>query len=189
MDVDIDFVDRNNILNIIKHIPATIKDKSGTKKHKTGVYCQEIPVNPLTQTASIDYKAAEERGYFKIDFLNVGVYNGVRNEEHLEKLMNQEPIWELLEQKDFTDLLFHINGHHDICKIMKPQNISQLAAVISLIRPGKRHLVGKSWDEVMKEIWVKDDTGYSFKKSHAHGYALAIVVHMNLICEQLNFQA
>ena len=84
MDIDIDFADRKKILDIIKHVPATIIDKDGTsKKHNTGIYCHSIPYNPLTGTASIEYKEAEDRKYFKIDFLNVGIYEGVKDEEHL----------------------------------------------------------------------------------------------------------
>ena len=38
----------------------------------------------------------------------------------------------------------------------------------------------------MQEVWVKpSDDKYFFKKSHATSYAVAVVVHMNLICEQL----
>jgi hypothetical protein len=40
---------------------------------------------------------------------------------------------------------------------------------------------------VMSEVWTKPETDdYFFKKSHATAYAVAIVVQMNLICEQLN---
>jgi len=53
-----------------------------------------------------------------------------------------------------------------------------------MIRPGKRYLVGKSWQEIEQDVWVKpnDDT-YFFKKSHSYGYAVAIIVQLNLICE------
>ena len=38
----------------------------------------------------------------------------------------------------------------------------------------------------MKEVWVKPSDGsYYFKKAHAVAYAHAIVVQMNLICENL----
>ena len=38
----------------------------------------------------------------------------------------------------------------------------------------------------LQEVWVKpSDDKYFFKKSHATSYAVAVVVHMNLICEQL----
>jgi hypothetical protein len=102
--------------------------------------------------------------------------------------MNQEPLWDLLLQDDFTSLLFHVNGHGSILKEMQPKNIEQLAAVLGMIRPAKRHLIGKDWTTVMSEVWTKPETDdYYFKKSHATAYAVAIVVQMNLICEQISY--
>jgi DNA polymerase III alpha subunit len=186
-DIDIDFADRTKVLDIVKHIPATIVDKDGTfKKHNTGVYCHSIPYNPITDTASIEYKKAEDRGYFKIDFLNVSIYKDIRDEEHLKTLMETEPLWDLLEQDDFSSLLFHVNGHGSILRQMKPKTILQLAAVLAMIRPAKRHLIGESWTTVMETIWTKPGDGeYYFKKAHAVAYAMAVVVQMNLLCENL----
>ena len=71
---------------------------------------------------------------------------------------------------------------------MKPTSVEQLAAVLAVIRPAKRHLIGKDWNTVMNEVWIKPDSDeYFFKKSHAHAYAVAIVVQMNLICEQISY--
>jgi len=185
-DIDIDFADRTKVLDIIEHVPAAIKDNGTFKKHNTGVYCHSIPYNPLTDTASFDYKEADKRGYFKIDFLNVGVYKDVRDEEHLLKLLNQEPLWDLLQQDDFTDMLFHVNGHGSILRQMLPKSISQLAAVLAMIRPAKRYLIGEDWNTVNAEVWQKPaGDEYYFKKAHAVAYAAAIVVQMNLICEGL----
>jgi len=185
-DIDIDFADRTKILEIIEHVPAAIKDNGTFKKHNTGVYCHSIPYNPITDTASLDYKEAETRGYFKIDLLNVGIYKDVRDEEHLLKLLNQEPLWDLLQQDDFTNMLFHINGHGSILRQMLPTSISQLAAVLAMIRPAKRYLIGQDWNIVNAEIWQKPaGNEYYFKKAHAIAYAAAIVVQMNLICEGL----
>ena len=188
-DVDIDFSDRKKVLDIVKHIPAVINDRTGLKKHNTGVYCHAIPYNPLTNTASIEYKQAESRGYFKIDFLNVNIYKDVRDEEHLNLLLNTEPLWDLLEQDEFTSLLFHVNGHGHILRAIKPKNIEQLAVVLALIRPAKRHLIGQDWNVINAEVWQKPaGDEYFFKKSHAHSYAAAIVVQMNLICQQLSYE-
>jgi hypothetical protein len=185
-DIDLDFFNREDILNIVKHVPASMIDNGTVKKHKTGVYCTEIPYNPLTGTASIDYKTAEQRGYFKLDFLNVGMYAGVRNEEHLVELMNKEPLWELLIQDEFVELLFHLNGHGDILRKTLPTSVEQLAAVLAMIRPAKRYLVGKDWKTIMSEVWIRPTTNeYFFKKSHAHSYAVAIIVHMNLLCDKI----
>jgi len=188
-DIDIDFLDRTVALDKFKHVTATITSTFGLlKKHNTGVYCTSIPYNPVTGLSTIDYKKAEDRGYFKIDFLNVSVYNGVKDEAHLIRLMETEPLWDLLEQDDFSNLLFHINGHGTILRAMKPTSLEQLAAILAMIRPAKKHLIGKTWEEVMKEVWIKpENEDYYFKKSHAVAYAQAIVVQMNLICESISY--
>jgi len=182
-DIDIDFADRTLALNVIKHIDAQLDT---FKKHNTGVYCTSIPYNPITSMSTLEYKEAESRGYFKIDFLNVSVYEGVKNKAHLTKLMETEPIWELLLEDDFVNKLFHVNGHGSILRQMKPTTIEQLASVLAMIRPAKRHLIGKDWTTVMLEIWVRPENDeYFFKKAHAIAYAHVIVVQMNLICENL----
>jgi DNA polymerase III alpha subunit len=188
-DIDIDFADRDHALKFIKHIPAAIKDTNGTfKKHNTGVYCTPIPYNPVNNLSNVDYKEAEERGYFKLDFLNVSIYKDVRDEEHLKTLMETEPLWDLLTQDDFSSLLFHVNGHGSILRQMKPTSILQLAAVLAMIRPAKRHLIGETWTTVMETIWIKPEDGeYYFKKAHAVAYAMAVVVQMNLICESISY--
>jgi DNA polymerase III alpha subunit len=189
-DIDIDFPDREIALNTLQHVTAVINGKDGSlKKHNTGVYCHSIPYNPITGFSTIDYKTADARGYFKIDFLNVSVYNGIKDEAHLIRLMETEPLWDLLEQDEFTNLLFHINGYGDVLRAMKPTNIEQLAAVLAMIRPAKKYLIGKTWNEVMKDIWIKpENDDYYFKKSHAVAYAQVIAVQMNLICESISYE-
>ena len=187
-DIDIDFLDRTVALAELKHVTASINDNGTFKKHNTGVYCTSIPYNPLTGLSTIDYKQAEERGYFKIDFLNVNIYKGVRDDAHLKQLMETEPLWDLLEQDDFTNLLFHVNGHGNLLRQMKPSSIEELAMCLALIRPAKRHLVGRTWTEIGQEIWEKPTNGeYYFKKAHAVAYAHVIVVQMNLICESISY--
>jgi hypothetical protein len=182
-DIDIDFANRTQILDVLKHIDARLDTD---KKHNTGVYAQSIPFNPITGLSTVDYKTAEDRGYFKIDFLNVSVYEGVKSKQHLTQLLAAEPIWALLLEDDFVNKLFHVNGHGGILRQMKPESIEQLAAVLAMIRPAKRYLIGKDWATVMTEIWTRPETDdYFFKKAHAIAYAHVIVVQMNLICENL----
>lgn len=187
-DIDIDFFDRTQALDVIKHVPAAISENGSFKKHNTGVYCHSIPYNPLTDTANIDYKIAEDRGYFKLDFLNVSVYKDVRGEDHLINLLNTEPLWDLLLQDEFVNLLFHVNGHGAILRKMKPTSIEELAAVLAIIRPAKRYLIGQEWSVVKNEVWQKPaGDEYYFKKAHAVAYAHVIVVQMNLICESISY--
>ena len=187
-DIDIDFADRTKALNILKHIDARIDTD---KKHNTGIYFTSIPYNPITGISTLDYKDAETRGYFKIDFLNVSVYEGVKDKEHLTRLLNQEPLWDLLEQKEFCDMIFHVNGYHNLIADLKPRSIDELAMFLALLRPGKKHLIPvckeKGFQEIANEIWTKTEE-YSFKKSHSISYAHVIVVQMNLICERISYE-
>jgi hypothetical protein len=181
-DVDIDFFDRDGVLKLFKHTPATIEKEDKSEKHKTGVYFHAIPENPVTGHASIDYKKAEDRGYFKIDMLNVNIYKHVKSEQELVELMIQEPDWDMLKDPKMVENLFHLNGHFNIVSKLEPKTIEQLAAVLAIIRPAKRHLMYKDWKDIMAEVWVRPSDGsYFFKKSHAVAYAQAIVVQMNLI--------
>jgi len=190
-DIDIDFFDRDIALKLLKHIPASRIDNDEIKKHNTGVYLHQVPTDPLTGLASLDYDDAEKRGYFKVDFLNVSIYKDIKSEEEILNLLKIEPLWDLLEQKEFCDLIFHVNGYHDLVARLKPRSIEQLAMFLAILRPGKKHLVPtcetKGWDSIKDEIWEKTDDSYSFKKSHAVAYAHAIVVQMNKICEGISY--
>ena len=181
-DVDIDFFDRDNTLKLFKHTPATIIKDDKIEKHKTGVYFHAIPNHPVTGQATLDYKEAEDRGYFKIDCLNVNIYKNVKSEQELVELMIQEPDWDMLNNKAIVDQLFHLNGHYEIVSRLKPKSIEQLAAVLAIIRPAKRYLLKQNWDEIKTNVWKKPaDGSYFFKKSHAVAYAQAVVVQMNLM--------
>ena len=183
MDVDLDFSDREKILKLIKHIPATIEKPNGNRiKHNSGVYVTDIPIDPINKISNIDYEAAEKRGYIKLDFLNVGIYNQIQSEEELDILMNIDPPWARLLDQKFCERVIHLGNHYDIVKLMKPTSIDQLAIILAIIRPGKRHLVGKSWSEIAKTVWEKTTDGtYAFKKSHSFSYAFLVIVHINIL--------
>lgn len=183
-DIDVDFKDRSLPLGILPHIQALMQNNGVNMKHNTGVYFQNIPVDPLTGIASIPYKKADELGYFKIDFINNSVYEHVQDEHHLNDLMNTEPPWELLSEPGFVELLAHVHSHFDIVDRIKPRSVEDLAVVLALIRPGKRHLLDEDRITIDANIWTKPDDGsYHFKKSHATAYAVSIVVQMNVLME------
>lgn len=186
-DVDIDMENRDNLLSVLKHVTGSIKRPGGMEKHNTGVYIQPIPHNPLTGLSNIDHKEAEEIGYFKLDVLNNSVYKGISTEGELDDLCAMEPMWNLFGHKEIVEQLFHINNHYDIVIKHMPTSIEQLAMILAMIRPGKRHLVGKSWEEIESQVWLKpDNDSYFFKKSHAFSYAMAIIVQLNKIVTDLS---
>ena len=187
-DIDIDFADREQVLKLIEHTPAAIHRNNEWTKHNTGVYVNPIPSDPFTGLANIDYQAAEDLGYIKLDLLNVHVYSMVRDEAHLDQLIAQQPMWEMLAHREFVERVIHIGNHYDLLqKMPEPvDTIARMAMFIALIRPGKRHLVGLPWREVAEHIWDKTEDAYSFKKSHSVAYAQLVAVHMNLLTQLTN---
>ena len=182
-DIDIDFANRDQILALLKHTPASIIKEDNLSKHNTGVYFTDIPVDPFTGSSSLDYQVAEDRGYLKLDFLNVNLYSRVNNEQHLLELMNTEPPWDKLYEREFCEQLIHIGNHYDtLVKMPEVVNsIPRMAMFLSVIRPAKRHLIGQRWSDVAKTVWDKPaDGGYYFKKSHSLAYSHLVVVNMNL---------
>lgn len=186
-DVDIDFANRDDILKHIKHIPAAMRNINPIRKHATGVHISDVPYDPINDMAAIDYTEAEKRGYFKLDLLNVHVYEQVRDEQHLVELM-REPDWKKLEDPKFVEKLIHLNNQfYNLKKMPEPVNsIPRLAMLLAVIRPAKKHLIGLPWSEVAKTVWDKGSDGYQFKRAHAVGYAHLVVVHMNLLGDSLN---
>jgi hypothetical protein len=185
-DIDIDFGNRDEILKLIHHTPAAMRKVSPMRKHATGVHVTEVPYDPVYDMASIDYAEAERRDYFKLDLLNVHVYNQVRDERHLIELM-RDPDWSRLKNRDFVEKLIHLGNQYNALRSMPEpvDSIPRLAMFLALIRPGKKHLQGKLWKEVANTVWDKGNDGYVFKRSHSIAYAHLVVVHMNLLEETM----
>jgi hypothetical protein len=178
-DVDIDFGNRDSILSLIKHVPARQQDR----KHNSGVYVTDIPVDAVAGCATIDYKEAEDLGYFKIDFLNVHVYENIKDQDHYDRLIAADTPWHRLVDSTFVEKIIHINNYADVLKTREVNSIPRMAMFLSMIRPGKKHLLDESWDVVAKTIWDKTDDGYTFKKAHAISYAMLVALHMNIVDE------
>lgn len=189
-DIDIDTPDRNQLLQGIWHVPASSRKQGLAHKHNTGVYFHTVPQDPFTQLCSISYDQAENQGYYKIDLLNNHLYQGVRDEAHLNWLMQTPPMWDLLQHEEVVSQLAHVNQHGGLLKQLKPQSVPQLAMVLAMIRPGKRHLVqvcaNQGWHAIEPQVWQADSNGYAFKKSHSVALAVSIVVQMNLLVEKLS---
>jgi hypothetical protein len=182
-DIDIDLPDRQQVLNIISVVPARQENNGTVRKHNSGVYVCDIPQDPLLGCAAIDYREAEQRGYFKLDLLNVSVYQLVRDQPHYEALLARTPPWQRLWQDpEWASQIIHIGGYVDLLAAMRPDSVARMAAFVSIIRPGKAHLQKKPWNQVFESVWDKDNSsGFVFKKSHAISYAVLVSLHMNLL--------
>jgi len=188
-DIDIDFADRNRALSFLDHVPASIIRNGKIDRHNTGVYFHAVPMDPVTGLASMHYETAENTGWYKIDLLNVGVYEKIRSEQHLLDLMSAELDWTLLEYPEFTSKLIHLGNHSQLVLDLKPRSIMEIAMILALIRPGKKHLIDRckkhGFESITDDIWTETNDGsYAFKKAHAFSYAMLVKVHANLLVEQ-----
>lgn len=183
-DIDIDLADRNKVVSRLPHVAASMQTKSGRVKHQTGVYFQEVALDPLDGLCTLPYKEAADLGYFKIDLLPNTIYDGVRDEMHLIELLGREPPWEAFEMPGVVANLNHVRDHFHIVQSIQPKSIEDLAVCLALIRPGKRHLVGRPRGVIDAEVWAAGADGYAFKRTHAVAYAASIIVQLNLLVEQ-----
>lgn len=182
-DIDIDFADRSQVLALIKHVAARQTVNGETRRHNSGIYVTDIPWDPVNQCSAIDYHDAEARGYFKLDFLNMTVYQGIRDQQHYDQLLATAPPWHRLNEPEFVEQVVHIGNHYDLLQRMPEpvDSIPRMAMFLAVIRPGKRHLVGRNWGDIATTVWDTAADGYSFKKAHAVSYAMLVALHMNLI--------
>lgn len=151
-DIDIDTADRTKIINIINHIPAQRMDG---EKHPTGVYVQDIPIDPTTGYAEDSY---EDSKYTKIDFINLGLLKNFNSNEEISELMDEEPDWDLLKIPEIVEQLPQIHSHYDLVQESNPGSLEDLVSLLHKIREGSQ---------------------YTFKKCHAIAYALNIILMMN----------
>jgi hypothetical protein len=184
-DIDIDIADRDQVLKLINAIPARQLHQGQIRKHNSGVYVTDIPYDPVNQCAAITYEEAETRGYFKIDLLNMSVYQLIKSPEHYEEMLKKEPPWERLwTDRAWAQQIVHIGTYKSLLESMRPNSIPRMAAFIAIIRPGKAHLQNCSWETVFKTVWDGDDSkGFIFKHSHSISYAALVALHMNLLDE------
>lgn len=184
-DIDIDLADRDQLIKLLNVVPARQHHQGQVRRHNSGVYPTDIPYDPINSCAAIDYEQAEARGYFKIDLLNMSVYQLIKSPEHYQEMLNNEPSWpRLWTDSNWAKQLVHVGNYTDLLQTMKPDSIPRMAAFIAIIRPGKAHLQNKPWSEVFETVWDGDDSrGFVFKHSHSISYAALVALHMNLLSQ------
>jgi len=177
-DIDIDLADRDRALSLFDATPARLE--SG-QRHNTGVYFTDIP-RAADGAATLDHKSAEQLGYFKLDMLNMSVYEKVRDELHLVELMTQEPPWHRLwDEPQFCERVIHVGNHYGLVNSMRPDSIPRMAMLLAVMRPGKSHLRNQPWKTIAETVWDRNVDGYTFRRSHAVAYAHLVAVHINLL--------
>lgn len=191
LDIDVSLSTRQNMLENIYHIPASKINDKGITPHGIGIYLCNIPQDKISKLASIDYKKAEEDfGYIKIDILHNSIYDMFSNRADIISLVNKNPDWDLLYKQEIIEKLPHINNYYTLInQLPKINSIEKLAMFLAIIRPGKKYLIDDvikfGWNYIENKIWIKEDNGYQYKKSHAIAYAVSIIVALNSIKKEV----
>lgn len=183
-DIDIDLQTTFSPWQLFPWTRSTVLRNEEFAPHPCGVHPQKIPVDSLSGLSAIPYKEAEALGYSKIDFLHLSIYDHFNSREEIEGLLEIEPDWGLLTIPSEQKKLFQLSNHGDVLSEIKPKNVEELADVLALIRPGKRQytkLYHTQRTATRTLLYATDESGYSFKKSHAIAYALVIVLQLHLI--------
>lgn len=156
-------------------------------KHPCGYYLQEIPTDEISGLAAIPYEAAEDLGYFKIDFLHLSLLDNFSSKEEIRTLMKIPPDWNLLLDKKCVEKLFQLGKHYDLLQQTRPTSVFELADNIALIRPTKRKLLPnylRDKDQTRPLLYRQgNDDKSSFKKAHAICYSLTIILQLHLITQ------
>jgi DNA polymerase III alpha subunit len=184
MDIDVDVTPSFKPESVFPWTRASVVREGVLTPHPCGVYPQNIPIDPVTKLAAAPYGEAEELGYFKIDFLHLNVYQYFSTRAEIDALISKEPDWSLLQLPSNHEKLFQLSKHGDLLLKLKPTSLEELADVLALIRPGKKQLLGlyqKDKNMARIALWARDESGYSFKKSHALSYAFVVVLQLHLI--------
>lgn len=190
-DIDIDVKDRAAAIKDHPCVPSSLLQDGDLRKHPTGLMYQAVPVDPVSGASAFPSGGKEMGdvagtiGYQKIDVIPNHAYSVFHDLSSLDEAKSTEFRWEWLEDRSLVEKLHHIGGHFDLISAYRPQDIGELAALLAVIRPGKRHLIGLPMDELLSQIWEKDPDGaYSFKKSHAFAYALMVTVQATGLLNQ-----
>jgi hypothetical protein len=183
-DIDIDFKTDFSPESVFPWTRASTIRNGFLAPHPVGVYPQRIPVDFATKLAAIPYERAEEANYTKIDMLHLSVYDYFESREEITELLKIEPDWNLLLIPSEQVKLFQLKQHGDVLTEIRPRNIEELADVLALIRPGKRQLTKLYKADragTRRILYARDESGYSFKKSHSIAYGMVIVLQLHLI--------
>ena len=184
MDIDIDIRPDVNPLKLFSNATkASMVQNGQLKPHPVGVYFQSIPKDRITNLSAIPYEEAQDAGYFKIDMLNNNTLKLFNSKQEMDDLLDIDPDWSLLLERENVDKLFHLAGHFDIVYAIKPKSVLEIADAIAFIRPMKEKILDKylkNKKEQRKELYTVRDKSH-MKKAHALAYALIVVLQLHLI--------
>lgn len=155
--------------------------------HPSGYYLYKVP--KYRQLAAIPYNVLEnDYNVNKVDFLHNTSYDKYKSRSEVERYLEMEPDWTLLNDEEIVNKLPHINNYFELLQQFNIKDLHTLADFIALIRPGKKRLIREYLKNpsIIRKILYNKVENYYFKKSHAFGYANLIKLELNYIKEHLD---
>jgi DNA polymerase III alpha subunit len=187
LDIDIDITPAFKPETVFpKWVRASVLRDDSLSAHPCGVYPQAIARDPITSLAAIPYEQAEDLGFLKVDFLHLNFYGNFKTRQEIDDLLKVEPDWTLLQLPSAQKKLFQLAKHGDLLSDLKPRSLTDLADCMALIRPGKKALIPLYRKEKVacrRGLFARDETGYSFKLSHALAYSMVVWLQLHLIAQ------
>ena len=181
-DIDVEVMHREEVVKLFPTaVPASQIANNRLVRHISGLYFQDIPRNPLNGCAAFPKHEAEDFGFYSVDLLSCpNPYDGIETMDELRMLLEAPIDWDWFLDTKFVSTLFHFNGTvnddltmAEVVSWYQPHSIADLAVLIAVKLPAKKHLIGEDFEVVKDNIWIKEkDRGRQFKKSHSVAYAL-----------------
>ena len=180
-DIDIDVSDRKAFLAGVRHVRAMRRDGNREVPHPCGVYLVDMPRNPFTGLAAIPYDSPQAKAYPKLDVFGSAILGAYRDRGEMTAVLRRRQPWEAFEDPAIVRNLPHIGRHAELVRRMRPCSIHELAAVLALVRPAARNLRTLPRHQALRRAFEDTGDGYRFRRSHAHAYALMVLLALDLV--------
>lgn len=182
-DIDIDV--NSNFKPSSQWVKASINNEGKLTPHNSGYYTYSIPnLYPFVKLSLLSYDVLDNYGIDKVDFLKNNFYNNFKFQYEIDDLYNSPVPWANLSNKELVSNLSHVSGYYDQLQKFNISSLDDMADFLSLLRPGKCHLISSYLSDIILKEKVRTEMLYShtdsyyYKKSHAYAYALLVSIQI-----------
>jgi hypothetical protein len=143
-DIDIDFADRTAAMAALFTVPAMI-DRDG-KKHRPplGRLLPKRARRSVHAAVRTRLQRSGREGLLQNRFSQpIGLPAGSEMRSTLSSFSTANPCGNCSMSPAMVEQLPHVHKHYDTVQSIAPKSIEDLAVVLALVRPGKKHLIGQ----------------------------------------------
>lgn len=175
-DIDIDVSDRAALLARLPHVRASRLAGRVLRPHPSGIHPVDVPVDPVSGLCSLPREHPYAGRYPRVDVFGSSVLAGLRSRREVADLLERPVDWEAFRDPRTVSRLPQIGNRAERVARLGPRSVAELAAVLALLRPAAAPLRDLPRREALARAFDAPGGGYAFKRSHAFGYALLVLV-------------